>query len=149
MVPVPEEHVLEVMRYITRIVARASGTAWDEAAIAEVWNDVDESCRALLAEVATASSAEVELDAERCAREIGASVREVAAMVNELNSVARDTYRPNLIVAPVAGDQLPDGSVTEKRLLRMDLDTAALIASVQRSDDKSSTNSANRPTSMR
>ena len=127
MVPVPEEHVLAVMQFITRAVARASGQPWDEDSIAEVWNDVDEPCRAMLAHLARASLVGDDLDAEEVARRIGASIRETAAIVNELNSIARDAYRPNLITAPVAGEQLPDGSVNEKRMLRMSSDIAGLV----------------------
>jgi chromosomal replication initiation ATPase DnaA len=130
MVPVPEEHVLAVMQFITRAVARTSGQPWDRESIAEVWNDVDDPCKAMLVHVARASLADGELDAEEVARRLGASIRETAAIVNELNSFARDGFRANLITAPVAAEQLPDGTVTEKRIFRMALEIADLVEEV-------------------
>jgi hypothetical protein len=127
MVPVPEEHVLAVMQFITRTVARTSGQPWDRESIAEVWNDVDEPCRAMLVHLARVSLAGGQLDAEEVARRIGASIRETAAIVNELNSFARDAYRPNLITAPVTAEQLPDGTFGEKRIFRMTVEIADLV----------------------
>jgi hypothetical protein len=127
MVPVPEEHVLAVMQFITRAVARTPGPPWDRESIAEVWNDVDDPCRAMLVHVGRASLAGDQLDAEEVARRIGASIRETAAIVNELNSFARHGLRPNLITAPVAAEQLPDGTFTEKRIFTMTLDIADLV----------------------
>ena len=49
MVPVPEEHVEDVMQYILRALSRAAIVPWDEESIAEVYDGVDEVSRSLLA----------------------------------------------------------------------------------------------------
>ena len=43
MVPVPEEHVEDVMQYILRALSRAAIVPWDDESIAEVYEQVDEA----------------------------------------------------------------------------------------------------------
>jgi hypothetical protein len=151
-VPVPEEHVLAVMQFITRLVAQKSGKPWDADSIADVWNDVDEPCRAMLAQLARVSLAGGELDADEVASRIGASIRETAAIVNELNNIARETSRPLLITAPVAAQPLPDGTSGQKRILRMDPEIAGFVERVAQGHviaDSCDTNSGSSPTSIR
>ena len=57
MMPVPEEHVEEVMQFILRAIARASIQPWDAESITKLYGEVDEASRSLLAFVARASAA--------------------------------------------------------------------------------------------
>jgi hypothetical protein len=49
MVPVPEEHVQDVMQFVLREVAKASLEPWDEKSVSELFHDGDEGSRSLLA----------------------------------------------------------------------------------------------------
>ena len=56
MVPVPEEHVKEVMEFVIRTMARASIEEWDEESIESLFATVDEASRSLLSVVARAAT---------------------------------------------------------------------------------------------
>ena len=62
MIPVPEEHVEEVMQYVLRAVARAAIQPWDTESIGAIFSEVDEATRSLLAFVARASADGGELE---------------------------------------------------------------------------------------
>ena len=55
MVPVPEEHVQDVMQFILREMAKASLEPWDDESVSKLFHEVDESSRSLLAYTARAS----------------------------------------------------------------------------------------------
>ena len=130
LVPVPDDQVVAVMRYIVGAVSRASGAPWDRDALAEVWGEVDLASRSLLAAVANSCLVEDGIDASSAAGTIGASVRETAAIVNELNSIARETFHPNLISARVVAEPGPNGHVVESRTLWMPQDVAEFVAAI-------------------
>src|SRR4029453_8318573 len=55
MVPVPEEHVQDVMQFILREMAKASLVPWDEESVTVLFHEIDEANRSLLAYVARAT----------------------------------------------------------------------------------------------
>jgi hypothetical protein len=134
MMPVPEEHVAEVMQFILRTIARASIQPWDAESITNVFGEVDEASRSLLAFVARASVEGGELDAADAAGKIQLTVREVAGIMNELNALTRDTDRPNLINARNVTERLPNGRVIDKRVLQMDLEVAELVRAAEQAE---------------
>jgi hypothetical protein len=134
MVPVPEEHVEAVMQFILRSLARASMDDWDSDSIGEMWHDVDEACRSVLAFVARASLGGAELDVNEVARKLQLTPRETAAVVNELNNVAREANRPAFILMRNVTAALPNGRVTEKRVLQMESDVAQLVNDAEQAE---------------
>lgn len=52
MVPVPEEHVQEVMRYVIKLLQEADLEDWDEESMRQLFDGSDEITRALLSFVA-------------------------------------------------------------------------------------------------
>src|SRR5450631_1595600 len=94
MVPVPEDFVEDVMQFILRAIARASIEAWDAESITQIFGDVDEATRSLLAFVARAAADGGELDAAEAARKIQLTVREASGIMIEVNGLARETNRP-------------------------------------------------------
>jgi hypothetical protein len=134
MVPVPEEHVEDVMQFILRAIARASILPWDEDSVTATYDEVDETTRSLLAFVARAEAEGKELDTQAAARQIQMTHREVNGILNELQTLVRDANRPPLIATRVASERLPNGRVTEKRVLTMEPDVADLIRVVERAE---------------
>ncbi len=132
MVPVPNERVLEVMQFVTRLAARASAQVWDAESMTEVFATVDDASRSLLVLAARTSAAGAAIDAVEAARVLELGVRETAAIVNELNSIARETNRPNLITAPAVTQRSPDGSMTERRMIQMDPELVELVQAAER-----------------
>ena len=134
MVPVPEEHVEAVMQYVLRAIARASILPWDKDAINELWSEIDESSRSLIAFVARESAVGGEMDVADAARKLQVTPRETNAIVVELNNRARDKDRLNLLNARNVTERLPNGRTTEKRVLQIDPETADVIREVEKAD---------------
>jgi hypothetical protein len=134
MLPVPEEHVEEVMQFILRAIARAAIEPWDAESIGKIFNEVDEASRSLVAFVARASVEGAELDAADAARKIQLTVREVSGIINELNALTRDSNHPSLINTRMAAERLPNGRVTEKRVLQMDPEVADFVRAAEQAE---------------
>lgn len=134
MVPVPEEHVEDVMQFILRAIARASIVPWDEASLADSYHEVDETTRSLLAFVARAQSEGKELDTLAAARQIQMTPREVNGILNELQTMTRDANRPPLVAVRTVAERLANGRVTEKRVVTMEPEVADLVRAVERAE---------------
>jgi hypothetical protein len=134
MMPVPEEHVEDVMQYILRAIARASIEPWDEASLIEVYGEVDEVTRSLLAFVARAAMEGRELPDTEAAKLIQLNTREVTGLLNELATLTRNRDRPTLIGSRTVQERLANGRTTERRVLQMDLDIAELIVAAERAE---------------
>ena len=52
MVPVPEDHVEDIMRYIVRLMSQALIEPWTEESVTQLFEEIDEPSRALLSTVA-------------------------------------------------------------------------------------------------
>lgn len=144
MVPVPDEHVEDVMQYILRAIARASIDPWDEASVGEVFGEVDEVSKSLLAYVARAALEGKELPDAEAAKLIQLSAREIMGVTNELTGLARDRNRPALIGSRTLEERLPNGRTLTKRVLMMDLDVAELVSQAERADLASGSSTAGR-----
>src|SRR6478736_3344499 len=131
MVPVPEEHVEDVMQFILRAIARASIQPWDEESLSETYHEVDETTRSLLAFVARAEAEGKELDTLAAARQIQMTPREVNGILNEMQTLIREANRAPIVSVRVASERLPNGRVTEKRVLTMEPEVADLVRIVE------------------
>jgi hypothetical protein len=134
MVPVPEEHVEDVMQFILRAIARASIQPWDEESLSETYHEVDETTRSLLAFVARAEAEGKELDTLAAARQIQMTPREVNGILNEMQTLIRESNRAPIVSVRVASERLPNGRVTEKRVLTMEPEVADLVRIVERAE---------------
>jgi hypothetical protein len=126
MLPVPEELVQEVMQFVIRTVQRAAVEPWDEASITEVYNDVDEVSRSLLAFVARSAVEGVDISLDEAAQKIQMTGREAAGILNELSSLSRNNNRPNLMDSRAIRERLANGRVVEKRILLMEPEHAEI-----------------------
>jgi hypothetical protein len=146
MMPVPEEHVEEVMQFILRAIARAAIQPWDAESIGQVYDDVDEATRSLLAFVARAASDGGELDSTEAARKLQLTPREVAGIMNELNSMTRDADRPLLINMRTVTERRVNGRMAEKRMLQMDDETADLVRAAEQAELQAAADPTGGPT---
>jgi hypothetical protein len=133
-IPVPEEHVEEVMAFVLRAMARAAIEPWDEASVGEFFAEIDESTRALLAFVARASASGRELFESEAASSLQLSVRETFGLMREVNERATRANRPTLITARLVTETLQNGRTVEKRVYSMPEDVAPLVAEADRAD---------------
>ena len=134
MVPVPEEHVEAVMQFVLRAIARASVESWDSESVDGLWAELDEASRSLLSFVARAALAGLELDVTEAARKLEIKPREINAIVTELNSTARDNNRPSLLIQRTVTDRLPNGRVTDKRVIGMEGPLAEVIQEIEQAE---------------
>jgi hypothetical protein len=134
MVPVPEEHVEDVMQFILRAIARAALEPWTPESVTSIFEAVDEATRSLIAFVARATLEGKDLPDADAARKLQLSVRETTGILNELNVAIRDANLPTLIITRSVTERLPNGRVTEKRVLSMDPDIAELVRAAEQAE---------------
>ena len=131
-VPVPEEHVQEVMEFVIRTIARASLQDWDDDSMETFFAKCDEPSRALISVVARAANAGKDLTDQMAADFIELTVREMYGLQREVNEEARRDERPALIIASTIEEPLPNGRFREKRVLTMSVQVAKLVREAER-----------------
>jgi hypothetical protein len=134
MVPVPEEHVQDVMQFVLREMAKASLVPWDDESVSALFHEVDEASRSLLAYVARASMDGTELSEIEAADMMQLRPREVAGIIRDLNDRAAKANRPLLLGARTVSETLPNGRTVEKRVLWIGDDLAPLVRSAERAE---------------
>lgn len=133
-VPVPEEHVEDVMRFVLRAMARASMLPWDDESFAELWSDSDELSRSLLAFVARASLEDVDLTDREAAEQVQVRPREIHALASELAQESHRRRRPAIVTTQMVEDELPNGRIVEVRVLLMESDVARMVSEAERAE---------------
>jgi transcription initiation factor IIE alpha subunit len=133
MVPVPEEHVVEVMQHVARLVARASVVPWDDDGVAALFDEVDEASRSLLSLVARTAVAGKELSDEDAAQRLELNVREVRGIVRDVNDTAQRTKREPLLALREATVVLRNGRSVPRRMFAMVEPIARAIRAHERS----------------
>jgi hypothetical protein len=133
MVPVPEEHVVDVMMHIARLVARASVVPWTDEAVAELFDEVDEASRSVLSLVARTTVAGKDLSDEDAADKLELNVREVRAISRDINEVAQRGKREPLVALRETPVVLRNGRTVQKRLFVMAEPVARAIRAHERS----------------
>lgn len=134
MVPVPEEHVEDVMQFILREVARASLEPWDEESASALFHEVDEESRSLLAYAARATMSGKELSESDAADLMQLRQREMVGIMRELNERASKANRPSLLTVRTVTETLPNGRTTDKRVLWMSDEVAPFIRNAEREE---------------
>lgn len=132
MVPVPEEHVVDVMQHVARLVARASVGPWDDEAIALVFEEVDEACRSLLSLAARSTTANKDLTDEDAATSLELNVREIKGIVRELQEVSVREKREPIVALREATVTLRNGRSVQKRLFTMTEPVARSLRAYER-----------------
>jgi hypothetical protein len=134
MVPVPEEHVQEVMQFVLRAVARASIEPWDVETMTEFFTMVDEPSRMLLSVVSDAVRKGRNLTDREVADLVELNPREVGGMVRELNEIAQESNRSALVFFKQVPEVLPNGRTREKRVVGMNDDVAVLVHEAEKAE---------------
>jgi hypothetical protein len=132
MVPVPEDHVQDVMQFVVRLASQATLEPWTQEAVAQLFDEIDEPARALLSAVANGVIGGKPLNEADAAAIIGMTWREVAGMVRELNDVAASASHPALVGRSSMTTTLPNGRTRDVRALIIDDDVARLVHEADR-----------------
>ncbi len=134
MIPVPEEHVEEAMSAVLRIISRGRLVDWDAESVRRVFEEVDESARALLAITARSMKAGKPVTQAAAADFVQLSQRELVGIMRELNDRATAESRPAIMTNQAASETLPNGRVRETRVFSMADDVAAWVREAEKAD---------------
>jgi hypothetical protein len=134
MVPVPEEHAVEIMEHIVNVVARASVEPWDTESFMKLFAETDEATRSVLSVVARGVLAGRDVVDTAVAQSIQLGVRELFGIVREVNDVAKEGGRQHLISINQVSEALPNGRIREQRLLSMSNPIAALVGMAEQAE---------------
>ena len=119
MVPVPQEHVADVMAHVARLVARASVGPWDDEALGEAFDSVDEACRSVLSLVARNVVSGKDVSDEDAAKALELNVREIRAIVRDLAEVATRVKREPILSLRETSVVLRNGRTVQRRMFAM------------------------------
>jgi hypothetical protein len=135
MVPVPEEHVLEVMGVVMRLAARRSHDeppkAWDQDAVNEFFAKANEPTRALLSFLAHPKRAGKEFIPPDIARAFELEPSEVSGLLGPLNREFRRANRVPLFESRVHVETLPSGRTVKRRRLMMGSEHAQMVRAAE------------------
>lgn len=132
MVPVPEEHVVDVMQHVARLVARASVIPWDDEGVQELFDEVDEASRSVLSLVARSAASGKDVSEEDAAKAIELNVREVRSIVRDINEVAQRDKREPVLALREASVLLRNGRTVQRRMFSMSDAVARAIRAHER-----------------
>jgi hypothetical protein len=135
MVPVPEEHVLEVMATVLRLATRQSHNeppkGWDQQAVTQFFGKANEPTRGLLSFLAHPKRA----GAEFIPPDIGAALEletsEVSGLLGPLNREFRRANRVPLFESRVHPETTLSGRTLKRRRLMMREDNARLVRAAE------------------
>ena len=134
MVPVPEEHVEEVMQLILRASARAAQVDWDQESVTALYEEIDEESRALMSFVARAVLAGKDLTERDAAAMIELNTRETIGIVRDINEISRESAHPYILIQRRVDEVLPNGRTQEKKILTIEPAAAAMVQEAERAD---------------
>lgn len=134
MIPVPEEHVEEAMSAVLRIISRGRLVEWDSESVTQLFDEVDESARALLAITARSMKAGKPISQSGASDFTQLSQRELFGIMREINERAAADSRPAILVNQSTTETLPNGRVRETRVFSMADDVAEWIREAEKAD---------------
>ena len=131
MVPVPEEHVLEVMAVVMRLAARQSHDeppkAWDQDAVNGFFAKANEPTRGLLSFLADPDRAGKEFIPPEIARTLEFEASEVSGLLGPLNREFRRANRVPLFESRVHLETSARGRTLKRRRLKMGPENARMV----------------------
>ena len=132
MVPVPEENVEDVMRFVVRLMSQAAVEPWTHESVTEMFEEVDEMTRTLLSAVASASLSGRPITESDAAKTIELNGRETIGILRELNEAsAADSHAP-IVTRSTIAETLPNGRTRDVRVLSMNEDVAGFVHAADR-----------------
>jgi hypothetical protein len=135
MVPVPEEHVLEVMGLVMRLASRPSHdeppAAWDQEALTGFFAKANEPTRGLLSFLAHPNRAGKEFIPPEIARTLELEPSEVSGLLGPLNREFRRANRVPLFESRVHLETTARGRTLKRRRLKMTPETARMVRAAE------------------
>jgi hypothetical protein len=131
-VPVPEEHVLEVMAHVVRLAARQPAgewpaKQWDQEELDRLIADANERTRALLGFIAHRSRAGKEVTPREIAAALDLERGDVPGILGPLNRQFRKANRVPLFESRLRSVTSAEGKAEKRRSLMMTKETARMV----------------------
>jgi hypothetical protein len=129
MVPVPEEHVLEVMRYVMRLSrSTEEGTdEWDSESVERLFEEANELSRSLISYLAHPARAGQEVSPPEIAEALELQLSDFAGILGPLSRQFRKLNKVPLFDSRVVNATTPSGRQVKKRTLSMSEDLAQMV----------------------
>ena len=135
MVPVPEEHVLEVLGFVMRVASRPSHDeppkAWDQEAVNGFFAKANEPTRALLSFLAHPKREGKEFIPPEIARAFELEASEVSGLLGPLSREFRRANRVPLFESRVHAETSPSGRTLKRRRLMMGAEHARMVRAAE------------------
>jgi hypothetical protein len=135
MVPVPEEHVLEVMGVVLRLAARRSPDeppkAWDQEAVNDFFAKANEPTRGLLSFLAHPNRAGKEFIPPDIAGTLELEASEVSGLLGPLKREFRRANRVPLFESRVHLETTVKGRTLKRRRLMMTVEHAQMVRAAE------------------
>jgi hypothetical protein len=135
MVPVPEEHVLEVMGIVLRLSARPAHEEppkpWDQDAVNEFYAKANDPTRGLLSFLADRKRAGKEFIPPDIGRGLKLETSEVSGLLGPLNREFRRSNRYPLLESRVQVETSQDGRSLRRRRLKMLPENAQMVRAAE------------------
>jgi hypothetical protein len=135
MVPVPEEHVLEVMAMVLRLAARQSHDepprAWEQDAVNDFFAKANEPTRGLLSFLAHPKRAGKEFIPPEIAEALELEASEVSGLLGPLNREFRRANRMPLFESRVHLETTAKGRTLKRRRLMMGAEHAEMVRAAE------------------
>jgi hypothetical protein len=132
MVPVPEDHVVDVMQYIARLVTRAAVVPWNKESVSDHFDEIEEVGRALLSFVARSTVAGKDVTEEDAASELEMSTREIREIAREINVGAQRKGFEPMFALREASIVLPNKRTVQRQVFSMADAVARMIRAHER-----------------
>jgi hypothetical protein len=135
MVPVPEEHVLEVMAVVMRLATRQAHDeppkAWDQDAVNGFFAKGNEPTRGLLSFLAHPDRAGKEFIPPEIARALDLEASEVSGLLGPLSREFRRANRVPLFESRVHLETSARGRTLKRRRLKMGPESARMVRAAE------------------
>ena len=134
MVPVPNEFVVDVMQYVSRLVSQASLVPWDKEGLGDFFDSVEETGKSLLSLVARYTVAGKDVGYDQATEQLELSEREVREIARELNLGAQRQHFEPLLVTQETAVQLRSGRMAQRWMFIMAEPVARMLRAHERAD---------------
>jgi hypothetical protein len=133
MVPVPEEHVLDVMRYVTRLArSHEEGTEeWDAESVERLFEESNELSRSLLSFLAHPRRAGQRVTPPDIAEALELRLADFAGIVGPLSRQFRKWNKVPLFESTVENETTPSGRQVKKRTFTITEEHAQLVRAAE------------------
>jgi hypothetical protein len=133
MVPVPEDLVGAVERFLMMKGMMSRGVSVDSDSLARLLPTLDSRCRKILLAVADAKLSEADMTVSQLARSLGWNVHETVGIAYELGELLLAAFGPTVVVSSVVSTDLDKDALDwDSRIVFVSVEVARAIVDAER-----------------